>query len=121
MGNVALVTDQSETFYFIAQVVIDIQWLITVPPEAVKVTSNNGERVWICNHYTWEAGSMPDMMSAFVRTEFENHLMSLIYIMVMILITTVLALMSHGIITNHRESIFIGIASGFTYEVCSVL
>ncbi|BFZ18672.1 hypothetical protein BsWGS_21711 [Bradybaena similaris] len=99
------------------QVVIDIQWLITVPPEAIKVISNSGEKVWICNHYTWEAGSMPDMMSAFVRTEFENHLMSLIYIMVMILITTVLALMSHGIITNHRESIFIGIASGFTIPI----
>ncbi|CAG5126096.1 unnamed protein product [Candidula unifasciata] len=99
------------------QVVIDIQWLITVPPEAVKVTSNSGAKVWICNHYTWEAGSSMSVMSAFVRTEFENHLMSLIYIMIMILITTVLALKSHGIITNHRESIFIGIAAGFTIPI----
>lgn len=54
-------------------------------------------------------------MATFVRTEFENHLMSLIYIMVMILITSILSLNAHGIITNHRESIFVGIASGFRY------
>jgi hypothetical protein len=35
------------------QVVIDTQWLITVPPEAVKVRSNNGDYVWVCNHYTF--------------------------------------------------------------------
>lgn len=99
------------------QIVIDIQWLITVPPEAIKVTSNNGDRVWICNHYTWEAGTGPFDMKSFVRTNFDNHLMSLIYIMVMILITTILSLNAHGIITNHRESIFIGIAAGFSIPV----
>ena len=98
------------------QVVIDTQWLITVPPEAVKVTSNGGQEVWVCNHYTFKAsgsfGAMTDM-SSFVRNEFENHVLSLIYIMVLIIITTLLALNAHGIITNHRESVFIGIASGF--------
>uniref|UniRef100_A0A2C9LL53 G-protein coupled receptors family 3 profile domain-containing protein n=1 Tax=Biomphalaria glabrata TaxID=6526 RepID=A0A2C9LL53_BIOGL len=95
------------------QIVIDVQWLITVPPEAIKVMANNGKEMWICNHYTWEAGKTSTLMSSFVRTNFENHLMSLIYIMVMILITTILSLNAHGIITNHRESIFIGIAAGF--------
>ncbi|CAL1543924.1 unnamed protein product [Lymnaea stagnalis] len=99
------------------QIVIDIQWLITVPPEAIKVTSNNKDHVWICNHYTWEAGSGPFDMKSFVRTNFDNHLMSLIYIMVMILITTILSLNAHGIITNHRESIFIGIAAGFSIPI----
>ncbi|KAL8599974.1 hypothetical protein ACOMHN_038973 [Nucella lapillus] len=102
------------------QVVIDAQWLITVPPEAVKVTSNNGEAVWVCNHYTFKASdSMTAMtdMSSFVRSEFENHVLSLVYIMFLILITTVLALSAHGIITNHRESVFIGIAAGFSIPI----
>lgn len=99
------------------QVVIDIQWLITVPPEAVPVTSNNGEMVWVCNHYTWEAGKDMGRMDGWVRSNFENHLMSLTYIMVMILITTILSLNAHGIITNHRESVFIGIAAGFSIPI----
>ena len=103
-------------FSGLVQVVIDAQWLITVPPEAVKVISNSGEEVWVCNHYTFKAsgslGAMTDM-SNFVRNEFENHILSLVYIMFLILITTLLALNAHGIITNHRESVFIGIASGF--------
>ncbi|GFS15263.1 metabotropic glutamate receptor 2 [Elysia marginata] len=99
------------------QVVIDIQWLITVPPEAVPVTSNNGDTVWVCNHYTWEAGKDMKSMDGWVRSNFENHLMSLTYIMVMILITTILSLNAHGIITNHRESVFIGIAAGFSIPI----
>ncbi|KAK7087453.1 metabotropic glutamate receptor 2-like [Littorina saxatilis] len=102
------------------QVVIDAQWLITVPPEAVKVVTNNGGEAWICNHYTFRAsGELNSMMamSEFVRNEFENHILSLVYIMFLILITTVLALNAHGIITNHRESVFIGIAAGFSIPV----
>ncbi|XP_076435087.1 metabotropic glutamate receptor 2-like [Babylonia areolata] len=102
------------------QVVIDAQWLITVPPEAIKVRSNAGKEVWICNHYTFSAsGSMSAMtvMSNFVRNEFENHVLSLVYIMFLILITTCLALNAHGIITNHRESVFIGIAAGFSIPI----
>ena len=99
------------------QVVIAIMWLIFVPPDAVHVKSNNGDMVWICNHYTWtlEDGWMD--MQTFVRTNFENHLISLTYIMFLILITTVVAMKAHGIITNHRESIFIGIAAGFSIPV----
>ena len=92
---------------------IDVQWLITVPPEAVQVTSNDGSRVWVCNHYTWDADKGMDDMSTFVRTNFENHVLSLVYIMFLILITTLLSLNAHGIITNHRESVFIGISAGF--------
>ena len=36
------------------QVVIDAQWLITVPPEAVRVVTNSGKEAWICNHYTFQ-------------------------------------------------------------------
>ena len=99
------------------QVVIAIMWLIFVPPDAVQVRSNNNELVWICNHYTWtlEDGWMD--MPLFVRTNFENHLISLTYIMFLILITTIVAMKAHGIITNHRESVFIGIAAGFSIPV----
>ncbi|XP_067683879.1 metabotropic glutamate receptor 3-like [Haliotis asinina] len=99
------------------QVVIDAQWLITVPPEAVLVTDNGGNQAWVCNHYTWKVNTGMLNMTTFVRNDFENHLLSLVYIMFLILITTVLALNAHGIITNHRESIFIGIASGFTIPI----
>ncbi|KAK6192482.1 hypothetical protein SNE40_003940 [Patella caerulea] len=99
------------------QVVIGIQWLITVPPEAIQVFDNRGEPYWICNHYTWAAGSGWENMASFVRTEFENHVLSLIYIMVLILITTILALRAHGIITNNRESVFIGISAGFSIPI----
>ncbi|KAK3786898.1 hypothetical protein RRG08_017496 [Elysia crispata] len=99
------------------QVVIDTQWLITVPPEAVRVISNNGEKVWVCNHYTWEAGKDMEDMKGWVRSNFENHLISLTYIMVLILINTILSLNAHGIITNHRESVFIGIAAGFSIPI----
>ncbi|XP_041347673.1 metabotropic glutamate receptor 3-like [Gigantopelta aegis] len=99
------------------QVVIDTQWLITIPPEAIQVYTNNGTMEWICNHYTWSANDGYLNMTTFVRTEFENHLLSLVYIMFLILITTLLALNAHGIITNHRESIFIGIAAGFSIPI----
>ncbi|WAR03385.1 GRM2-like protein [Mya arenaria] len=108
-------------FMFIVgvQVVIGAMWLILIPPEAVKVTSNNGDMVWICNHYTWtlENEFGWSNMTTFVRTNFENHLISLTYIMFLILLTVVIAMKSHGIITNHRESVFIGISAGFSVPV----
>jgi len=99
------------------QVVIAIQWLIMVPPDAVQVTSNNGDLVWVCNHYTWSLNMGWENYADFVRTDFENHLISLSYIMFLILLTAVVAMRAHGIITNHRESVFIGIAAGFTIPV----
>lgn len=99
------------------QVVIAIQWLIQVPAAAIQVISNNGDKVWICNHYTWSLEHGWDNMTTFVRTDFENHLLSLSYIMFLIILTTVIAMKAHGIITNHRESVFIGIAAGCTIPV----
>jgi hypothetical protein len=58
------------------QVVIDAQWLILVPPRAVKVITNNGNEAWICNHFTWEAKNNWNEMAHFVRTGFENHLLT---------------------------------------------
>lgn len=53
-------------------------------------------------------------MENFIRNEFENHLLTLVYIMFLILVTTVVSMKAHGIITNHRESVFIGISSGLS-------
>lgn len=99
------------------QVVIDIQWLIQVPPEAVQVMDNTGSPAWICNHYTWSADHGWADMTMFVRTEFENHLLSLVYVMFLILMTTFVSMRAHGIITNHRESVFIGIVAGFSIPI----
>lgn len=101
------------------QVVIAIQWLIMVPPDAVQVVSNNGDHVWICNHYTWKLEHEYGWrdMTLFVRTNFENHLISLTYVMFLILLTVIIAMKAHGIITNHRESVFIGISAGFSVPV----
>lgn len=96
------------------QLVISIQWMITIPPVAVQVINHAGKQVWICSHYTWVAGSGNTLMSDFSYSTFENHLLSLIYIMFLILLTTIVSMSAHGITTNHRESIFIGISSGFT-------
>ncbi|OWF46220.1 metabotropic glutamate receptor-like [Mizuhopecten yessoensis] len=99
------------------QVVIDIQWMIQVPPEAVKVMTNGGVEAWVCNHYTWSVDYGWGDMENFVRSEFENHLLSLVYVMFLIIITTIVAMRAHGIITNHRESVFIGIVAGFSIPI----
>ena len=113
----------SRDFVTCHQVAIDTQWLIMVPPHAVKATSNVGEDVWICNHFTFRAsgGGGPGAvmrMSEFVRNEFENHVLSLVYVMFLILLTALLSLKAHGIVTNHRESVFIGISAGFRSVLC---
>ncbi|KAJ8312617.1 hypothetical protein KUTeg_009990, partial [Tegillarca granosa] len=99
------------------QIVIDTQWLIQVPPEVVKVVTNNGEEAWVCNHFTWSAEKGWLNMASFIRTNFENDLLSLVYIMFLILMTTIVAMKAHGIITNHRESVFIGIGAGFSIPI----
>lgn len=99
------------------QIVIDTQWLIQVPPEVVKVVTNNGDEAWVCNHFTWSAEKGWLNMESFIRTNFENDLLSLVYIMFLILMTTIVAMKAHGIITNHRESVFIGIGAGFSIPI----
>lgn len=96
------------------QLVINIQWLLTVPPRAVPVIDFTGNRVWICNHYTWSTQYGAGSMEHFLRNNFENHLLTLVYIMFLILVTTFVSMKAHGIITNHRESVFIGISAGLS-------
>ena len=51
------------------------------------------------------------------KVEFEDHIQSLIYVMFLIVMCTFVAMKAHGIITNHREGIFIGLVAGFTIPV----
>ncbi|GAB1608012.1 uncharacterized protein LOC115227451, partial, partial [Argonauta hians] len=99
------------------QLVIDIQWLITIPPRAVPITDVTDGNEWICNHYTWSTEQGADKSQHFVRNEFENHVLTLIYIMFLILLTTILSMKAHGIVTNHRESVFIGLSAGLSIPI----
>ncbi|XP_014769680.1 uncharacterized protein LOC106868776 [Octopus bimaculoides] len=109
-------TYQILMFFFAlgVQLVIDIQWLITIPPKAVPITDVTDGKVWVCNHYTWSTGAGPDKSMEFSRNEFENHLLTLVYVMFLILLTTGVSMKAHGIVTNHRESIFIGLSAGLS-------
>ncbi|XP_074642174.1 metabotropic glutamate receptor-like [Tubulanus polymorphus] len=82
------------TFAWGVQIVIDSEWLILSPP---GLKMNNGENV--CNH------------------EFLDHIKSFVYVMFLIFVCTILAVRAHGIITNHREGIFIGLAAGFSIPI----
>ncbi len=62
-------------------------------------TNSTGSLRWVC------------------RVEFEDHIQSLIYVMFLIVVCTLLAMKAHGIITNHREGIFIGLSAGFSIPV----
>ncbi|XP_064612992.1 metabotropic glutamate receptor 2-like [Liolophura sinensis] len=99
---------------FSVQLIIAIHWLIQVPPEAVLVRDNAGDLVWICNHYTWSLQHGFWEMPMFFRTEFENHILSLIYIMFLILLTFFFALKAFHIVVNMRESRFIALATGIS-------
>lgn len=99
---------------FSVQLIIAIHWLIQVPPEAVLVRDNAGDLVWICNHYTWSVQNGFWEMPMFIRTEFENHILSLIYIMFLILLTFFFALKAFHIVINMRESRFIALATGIS-------
>ncbi len=77
------------------QIVIDVQWLILEPPNVIK----DDELGWVCEE------------------TFEANILSLVYVMFLILICTLIAIKTHGIITNHREGIFIGLVAGFTIPI----
>ena len=48
---------------------------------------------------------------------FTPHVQSLVYVMFLMVVCTVTAVKAHGIITNHREGVFIGMAAGFSIPV----
>lgn len=78
------------------QIVIDVEWLILSDPGAKRIA---GTDQWEC-----EPGFTP-------------HVQSLVYVMFLMVVCTVTAVKAHGIITNHREGVFIGMAAGFSVPV----
>lgn len=87
-------------FIWTVQLVIDIQWLITTPPKTIPVLH---QRQGI-DVEPWGSCD-PD---------FAPHVQSLVYVMFLIVLCAILALGTHGSRTNHREGLFIGLASGVT-------
>ena len=81
------------------QLVVDTEWLILRPPEAVWMSTGEDAGEWVCNN------------------TFESTITSLTYVMFLIMVTTLIAVKAHGIITNHREGIFIGLAAGFSIPI----
>ena len=80
------------------QIVVDVEWLILREP-GTKLDNITGTERIVCSE------------------DFSAHVQSLVYVMFLIVVTTVLAMRTHGITTNHREGIFIGLCSGFSIPV----
>jgi hypothetical protein len=87
-------------FAWTVQLVVDAEWLILVPAKAAVV---NGQ--WKCVHKTLVPGQ---------ERLYTAHVISLVYTMFLIVVCTMIAIRTHGITTNHREGIFVGLAAGFS-------
>ncbi len=85
-------------FAWAVQLVIDTQWLILKRPGVISHPDD------------------PDRMVC-QNNAFLDHVLSLIYIMVLIVICTILCIKSRRISTNHRESVFIGLSAGFAIPI----
>ncbi|XP_064620112.1 metabotropic glutamate receptor-like isoform X2 [Lineus longissimus] len=87
-------------FAWAVQLVIDAEWLILVPAKADVIDGK-----WQCVHQTLVPGQ---------ERLYTAHVISLIYCMLLIVVCTFIAIRTHGITTNHREGIFVGLAAGFS-------
>lgn len=88
-------------FIWAVQLVIDIQWLISTHPKTIPFSQQQRQNV---EGEPW--GSCDP--------GFASHVQSLVYVMFLIVLCACLALGTHGNRTNHREGLFIGLASGVT-------
>ena len=71
------------------QLAVDIEWLILVNPEINQATGTCKQTI-------------------------KEHVQSLVYVMFLIVFTTLLSIRTHRIVTNHREGFFIGLTAGFS-------
>ncbi|KAI0209991.1 putative metabotropic glutamate receptor mgl-1 [Lamellibrachia satsuma] len=78
------------------QIVIDVEWLILRDPGVHRIA---GTDQWQCVQ------------------GFTPHVQSLVYVMFLMVVCTLTAIKAHGIITNHREGVFVGMAAGFSIPV----
>lgn len=77
------------------QLAVDIEWLVIINDSAVQDPHGNGE---ICS------------------ASFEDHVKTLVYVMLLIVLCNILSIQAYKIPANHHESIFIGLSAG-----CSII
>ena len=80
------------------QIVIDTEWLLLRYPAAVS--TEDGSDVMKCRY-----------------GDFTSHVESLVYVMLLILLCTGMAIRTGRISTNHREGVFIGLCTGFAIPI----
>ena len=74
---------------FGVQVAIDLEWLLLRQPEAEYSHMDGNDEIWAC------------------AQSFDSHVTTLAYVMFLLLVCTILAAKANGIVTNHRESVYI--------------
>lgn len=93
-------------FAVLIQITIDVQWLITSPPEVHFLATSELSQ---SNRLIFTADSMRFSIQV-CKTSFSELRMSMIYIDLLIIIVSILAIKSRGIRDNYREATYIGLA-----------
>ncbi|CAG9810130.1 unnamed protein product [Chironomus riparius] len=93
-------------FAVLIQITIDVQWLITSPPAVHFLSVNEAPHT---NRLIFTADSMRFSIQV-CKTSFSELRMSMIYIDLLIIIVSILAIKSRGIRDNYREATYIGLA-----------
>lgn len=99
--------------FFLLQVAIGIQWLVTNPPAVDTVTfetmvpRQHRHRLLVTADDVQESVNVP-----LCRTSYVDILFSLIYVVFLILFVAVLAFKSRSIRDNYREATYIGLSVG---------
>lgn len=93
-------------FAVLIQITIDVQWLITSPPAVhfLSITESTQS-----NRLIFTADSMRFSIQV-CKTSFSELRMSMIYVDLLIIIVSILAIKSRGIRDNYREATYIGLA-----------
>lgn len=90
-------------FAVLIQVTVDLQWLITSPPSIQFLPTSESNRL------IFTADSMKFSLQV-CKTSFSELRMSMIYVDLLIVIVSILAIKSRGIRDNYREATYIGLA-----------
>ncbi|CAH1801791.1 unnamed protein product [Owenia fusiformis] len=100
------------------QIVIDVEWVVLRPGHSKQNRSGDGN--WYCvlmDDTSGDDPNCPGVMSDSWKTYFINHIISLVYIMLLIVICVLLALRCRRIAANFHEAVYIGLASGLCIPV----
>ena len=92
-------------FAVLIQLVIGIQWLMSVPARVVTLTVEQQDKtINAADPETYETCSVP----------FQDKILGLLYVVFLILVVVVLAFKSRGVRENYREAMYIGLTMVFT-------